>query len=135
MHDKTTLINELENTVKKLKDEMKESSSGAIAQQLSQSKRQLPTSINRIKFMIQPEIFTANTKVYIYDFINAKQLHDVWITQVSININDATTVHKLQGCSNDKLIVWPWTKKLKHWVYVILSRVQILLGLYFFRTI
>ena len=57
------------------------------------------------------------------------------ITQVCININDATTVHKLQGCSNDKLIVWPWTKKLKHWVYVILSRVQILLGLYFFRTI
>ena len=45
MHDKNTLLMELENTLK----EMEESSSGVLEQQLNQYRQQLSTGINRVK--------------------------------------------------------------------------------------
>ncbi|KAL7493251.1 hypothetical protein ACHAWT_002307 [Skeletonema menzelii] len=56
------------------------------------------------------------------------------ITQVPINMNDATTGHKLQGMSKDKLIVTNWTFK-SNWVYVVLSRVRTLSGLYLLKPL
>ena len=40
----------------------------------------------------------------------------------SLNLNDTTTSHKLQGVTKEYLIVQDWTYT-HHWVYTVLSRV------------
>lgn len=49
--------------------------------------------------------------------------------QLPIVCNSATTVHKLQGASVDSVFIHSWTK-LRNWVYVALSRVKTLDGLF-----
>jgi hypothetical protein len=51
------------------------------------------------------------------------------ITQFPIISNFATTVHKLQGVSTDTIYVYEW-KNATNWIYVVLSRVKSLNGLY-----
>ena len=51
------------------------------------------------------------------------------IHQFGLLNNIATTGHKLQGMSKDRLIVTSWCFK-SNWVYVVLSRVRTLDGLY-----
>ena len=48
--------------------------------------------------------------------------------QLPIISNNATTGHKLQGCSIDKLFVHQWSN-VKNWNYVVLSRVRRVSGL------
>ena len=57
------------------------------------------------------------------------------MTQLPINVNDATTGHKLQGMSKDVVIItsWPTGGLFKNWEYVVLSRVRTREGLYLFR--
>ena len=62
------------------------------------------------------------------------------MTQFPINLNDATTGHKLQGMSKDVLIITSWPKGglyalFKNWEYVVLSRVRTIDGLYLFEPI
>ena len=52
------------------------------------------------------------------------------ITQFGVNSNIATTGHKLQGTSKDQLIVASWNYSCPNWVYVVLSRVRTLKGLF-----
>ena len=47
-------------------------------------------------------------------------------------MNDATTGHKLQGMSKDKLIVVSWSF-IANWIYVVLSRERTLKGLFFLK--
>ena len=47
----------------------------------------------------------------------------VILVQLPINLNDATTAHKLQGVTKKKLIVNNWTYS-HGWVYTVLSRVR-----------
>ena len=49
--------------------------------------------------------------------------------------NIATTGHKLQGISKDNEIVVNWFYGVKNWVYVVLSRVRTLSGLYLFKPL
>jgi hypothetical protein len=44
-------------------------------------------------------------------------------------VNNATTGHKLQGCGVDNLFVHSWSY-VTNWVYVMLSRVKTLDGLF-----
>jgi hypothetical protein len=53
----------------------------------------------------------------------------VILIQFPINLNDATTAHKLQGVTKKKLIVNNWTYT-HGWVYTVLSRVRTREGLY-----
>ena len=57
--------------------------------------------------------------------------------QLPINLNDATTGHKLQGMSKDVVIITSWPKGglFKNWEYVVLSRVRTRKGLYLFEPI
>ena len=57
--------------------------------------------------------------------------------QLPINLNDATTGHKLQGMSKDVVIISSWPKGglFKNWEYVVLSRVRTVTGLYLFEPI
>eukprot|EP00985_Skeletonema_marinoi_P001300 scaffold517_cov140-Skeletonema_marinoi.AAC.13 len=57
------------------------------------------------------------------------------IPQVSVNSNIATTGHKLQGMSKDVLIVNGWNYRCANWVYVVLSRVRTLAGLYLMKPL
>ena len=57
------------------------------------------------------------------------------MTQFLLNLNNATTGHKLQGMSIDNMIIPAFPNKklralFKNWEYVVLSRVRTLNGLY-----
>jgi hypothetical protein len=49
--------------------------------------------------------------------------------QIPVNLNDATTAHKLQGVTKKYLIVHNWTYT-HGWVYTVLSRVRTRDGLF-----
>ena len=53
---------------------------------------------------------------------------------VPVVLNHATTGHKLQGKSLNSLVIAEWSKK-KNWVYVVLSRVRTLEGLFLLKPI
>ena len=63
-----------------------------------------------------------------------EELKYVKMLQLPVNMNDATTGHKLQGMSKDKLIVPSWTM-VPNWIYVVLSRVRSLKGLFLLKPI
>jgi hypothetical protein len=49
-------------------------------------------------------------------------------------VNHATTGHKLQGKTVEKLVIAEWSK-VKNWAYVVLSRVKTLKGLFLVKPI
>jgi len=49
--------------------------------------------------------------------------------QIPVNLNDATTVHKLQGVTKKSLIIHNWTNT-HGWIYTVLSRVRTRNGLF-----
>ena len=55
-------------------------------------------------------------------------------TQLPILINNATTGHKLQGKTIEKLFVHNWSYT-HNWAYVVLSRVKTIKGLYLRKEI
>jgi hypothetical protein len=80
-------------------------------------------------FKLAPKQFTNTTFKYplIDDFIQS--ITNVVILQVSVKSNIGTTGHKLQGMSQDTLIVHSWNYRTPNWAYDVLSRVQTRLGL------
>ena len=54
----------------------------------------------------------------------------VQIQQFGLLVNIVTTDHKLQGMSKDIIIVSDWDYRTSNWLYVVLSRVITLSGLY-----
>ena len=52
------------------------------------------------------------------------------ITQFPVNSNIATTGHKLQGQTKKRLVIGTWNHRVKNWVYLVLSRVKTLDGLF-----
>ena len=59
----------------------------------------------------------------------------VKMSQFGINSNIATTGHKLQGMTKNKLVVSSWMYSVRNWVYVVLSCVQKLDRLYLLKTL
>jgi hypothetical protein len=57
------------------------------------------------------------------------------MTQISANTYNASTGHKLQGMSNDAVIVTSWPTGFKNWEYFVLSHVWTLSGLYLVKPI
>ncbi|KAL7545016.1 hypothetical protein ACHAWF_008386 [Thalassiosira exigua] len=55
---------------------------------------------------------------------------NVRITQIPVNSDIATTGHKLQGMSKDRMIVNSWSYGFANWIYVVLSIVRTLSGLF-----
>ena len=77
-------------------------------------------------FRLSPHKFTATVQVALDDSVSERvELKGVSITQIPVNMNDATTGHKLQGMSKDNLIVVSWSF-IPNWIYVVLSRVRTL---------
>ena len=88
------------------------------------------------RFKLSPTKCSASVRVALDDEVNERvQLKGVSITQIPVNCNDATTGHKLQGMSKDKLIVVNWSYE-PNWIYVVLlSRVRTLNGLFLLRPL
>jgi hypothetical protein len=55
-------------------------------------------------------------------------------TQIFVSVNNATTVHKLQGSTIVSILVNSLTM-VKKWAYVVLSRVQTISGLFLNETL
>ena len=66
---------------------------------------------------------------------NTVKIGGLKMKQFGVNNNIATTGHKLQGMSKDQLIVSSWNYSFKNWIYVVLSRVRTLSGLYLCQPI
>ena len=63
-------------------------------------------------------------------------LGNVKVKQIPVNSNIATTTgHKLQGTTKDILIVDCWSYTFANWVYLVLSRVRTLDGLFLCRCL
>jgi len=90
-----------------------------------------PPNVPR-KFKLQPRTFSSTVKIPLGEGCDGLSLRvgNVRITQIPVNSNAATTGHKLQGMSKDVLIVNSWNYSFSNWVYVVLSRVRTLSGLY-----
>ena len=52
------------------------------------------------------------------------------MVQFGVNSNKATTVHKLQGVSLNRMVIRLWSCKFPKRIYVALSRVRTLSGLF-----
>ncbi|KAL7527853.1 hypothetical protein ACHAXR_004496 [Thalassiosira sp. AJA248-18] len=105
------------------------------AKKLEKLQTDLRTKEKAQCFKLSPTKFTAVVQVTLDDSVSERrELKGVGITQVPINMNDATTGHKLQGMSKDKLIIVDWTF-VTNWIYVVLSRVRTLNGLFLLKPL
>ena len=110
--------------------------------QVSSQGETLATLQNRLDSLQSAQLFrltpiksTATVDVSLDDSVNERTLlKKVIITQIPINMNGATTGHKLQGMSVDKLLVVLWSF-MENWIYVVLSRVRTLKGLYLLKPL
>lgn len=84
-------------------------------------------------FRLAPRKTTTTAHVALDDAVSKRTpLKGVSITHLPINMNDAITVHKLQGMSKDRLIIISWSL-MQNWIYVVLSRVHTLKGLFLLK--
>ena len=78
----------------------------------------------------QPKYFTIKPTSGLCN-VTLKQFHNIAFEPIRIcylpmNSNISTTGHKLQGTTLKSLVVNSWTFNVKHWAYVVLSRVRTL---------
>ena len=103
--------------------------------QLKKMKQELAALQCSQRFRLSPKTVTAYVNVTLDDSVTYRtELSGVTMTQLPINMNDATTGHKLQGMSKDKLIVVSWSF-IPNWIYVVLSRVRTLKGLFLLKPL
>ena len=76
----------------------------------------------------------VNVRVSPHDQVKHKQKMACGITQIPVISSDAITGHKLQDLTKDNLIVYSWNK-ITEWIYVVLSRVKTLEGLFLVRPL
>ena len=110
-----------------------------LKKQLATMETSLQNDLKRIRFKMKAENFSPNVSVKSHP-LAPKIEFTCRMTQFPINLNDATTGHKLQGMSKDVIIITSWPKGglsalFKNWEYVVLSRVRTLDGLYLFEPI
>ena len=57
------------------------------------------------------------------------------VLQLDVLSGMACTGHRLQGQTKEALIVVGWTYKVQNWIYVVLSRVTTMRGIFFMEPI
>ena len=87
-------------------------------------------------FRLKPKKMSVTVNVLPHDDVSqsSRVLMKCKVTQIPVNSSDAITGHKLQGLTKDNVIVFSWNKST-NWIYVVLSRVRTLSGLYLFRAL
>ena len=99
-------------------------------------KKSLHNQRENRRFQLSPQNFCVTVHARLH-CMAPEQEFKCNMTQLPINLNDATTGHKLQGMSKDVVIITSWPKGglFKNWEYVVLSRVRTRDGLYLFQPI
>ena len=86
-------------------------------------------------FKLKAEVSKVDIKMNLFGSKKKTVFTNQYIKQFGILVNTATTGHKLQGLSMDYIIIVSWFYGAKNWVYVVLSRVRTLRGLYLFKPL
>ena len=138
MHRKPRFLQALEAKLNELEAKLDpDTVPGSLESVIATLKKEIDQATNKLKFKLKPVSFTATASVAIDSFSDEKHVFSgVKITQIPMNLNDATTGHKLQvhlpffsvrrillillsyslnslllqGCSREKLIVASFTK-------------------------
>ena len=89
------------------------------------------------RFKLEPQNYRVVVSMKPHNYATTKLQFTCQMTQFPVNLNDATTGHKLQGMSKDVIIITSWPKGglFRNWEYTVLSRVRTLNGLYMFNEI
>jgi hypothetical protein len=91
------------------------------------------TNVAQQIFRIQPKLISFQAKLPLPQHLkhtnNVNQIYSMHANQIPIKINNATSGHKLQGSSINKLFIHSWHYQ-KNWPYVILSKVKSFEGLF-----
>jgi len=125
----------LKSSILALEEELLREQDDKKAAELEDMQNQLMTKKQAQCFKLSPTKSTAFVNVSLDDAVKERTLlKGVGMTQLPINMNDATTGHKLQGMSKDKLIVASWSF-MPNWIYVVLSRVRTLDGLFLLKPL
>jgi len=138
--DQERLIKRLKKKIKKLTKNGVDASIMRLKETLASKEANLKNDNVNQRFRMTPEVFTPDVTVRPHRFATTPMKFRCTMTQFPVNLNDATTGHKLQGMSKDFVIVTSWPKGgmakwFKNWEYVVLSRVRKLAGLYLLEAI
>ena len=95
--------------------------------------RHTDPTIEPQQFILQPESFTIHPLIPVkHELRTSSGQREQWtvrITHFPLVLTWATTVHKLQGQTVDRLFIHSW-KEAADWIYVALSRVATRSGLF-----
>ena len=94
-----------------------------------------PTSLDKSKqFNLYPQQFNVEIKMKLNGNRPVK-LTGTSLIQFPVNIDIATTVHKLQGMTKDCLVIADFNYKEPNWIYVVLSRLKSIKGLFLLKPL
>ena len=85
-------------------------------------------------FKLTPQTFSVKVNVIPSDLMLETVSMKCTMKQIPVNASDAITGNKLQGLTKDNLIVYSWNKSTM-WIYVVLSRVRTLKGLFLMKSL
>eukprot|EP00956_Cyclotella_meneghiniana_P030548 scaffold77192_cov37-Cyclotella_meneghiniana.AAC.2 len=106
-------------------------------QEIVDLERRLQYLRSKRQFNILPKKYSAIARVKPHFLSSTFIPIRCSILQFSVNSNDGTTCHKLQGTSKDIIIIpsWPKCGLFRNWEYTVLSRVRTLAGLFLLQPI
>ena len=84
-------------------------------------------------FILKPKMMKVTAKIRISDG-NHLTIPDLEITQFPMNLDEATTGHKLQGTTKSLLAIADYNYG-ENWIYVALSRLKRSIGLFLFKKL
>ena len=120
----------LKSSINMVEDKLSHHQDNDKAVELNELNIELNTTKKACCFKLSPTKSTAFVHVSLNDVVSmCTVLTIISITQLPINMNDATTGHTLQSISEDKLIVVSWFF-IPNRIYVVLSRVHTLKDFY-----
>jgi len=108
-----------------------------LQKKISRINKQLISLCVTRRFKLEPQNYRVIVAMKPHHYATTKLYFTCQMTQFPVNLNDATTGHKLQGMSKDVIIITSWPKGglFRNWEYTVLSRVRTLEGLYMFNAI
>ena len=82
------------------------------------------------RFKLEPKLFgSCAVTISPNRRVLEQQLMKCNITQIPVNASNVTKGYKLQGLTKNKFVVYSWMK-LTRWIYVVISRLMTLQGLF-----
>ena len=128
-YPKTREIVSLEKKLTRLKE-----CDNANTDDINNVQQQLQQKKSARQFKLAPQSRTCSVNVSPNDQVLITRRMKCCVAQLSVNSSDASTGHKLQGLTKDTLVVYSWNKST-NWIYVVLSRVRTLSGLFLVRRL